>query len=265
MRHLIALIIFVSPVVCAQQFQKVNETVLVADAFLGVDSYKNLYYVKDAVITKTGKDGTYTFNDFQMGRVTSVDIINPLKLVVFYEDMNTVVFLDNKLSEIERINFNNLPEFINISVATNAGNNKLWIFNIDTQQLELFDYRANRKTTVSQPFSGKLISTASNFNYCYTLTERKLRIFNIYGSLISEMDSNGYEQIVQQNEILMALKNNTLYYITDPSEKEKMEFLKPIPIPLPENNIKDLQLTQDFLYIYDGKTIHTFSLTQPKQ
>ncbi|QNJ97916.1 hypothetical protein [Constantimarinum furrinae] len=265
MRQILILFIMVSQGVAAQQFQKVAETPFVADTFVGIDSYKNLYFVKDAAINKTGEDGTFTFNDFQLGRITSVDIINPLKLVVFYEDTNTVVFLDNRLSEIERISFNNLPEFINISAATNAGNNKLWIFNIDTQQLELFNYRTNRKTTVSQPFSGKLLSVASNFNYCYALTDRKLRIFNIYGSLISEMDSNHFEKVVQQNEKLIALKENTLFFVTDPSEKGAESSQRPIKIPLSENSIKDLQLTQDFLYIYDGKTIHTFSLTQPKQ
>src|SRR5690606_40664419 len=87
------------------------------------------------VINKQGPDGNFLFNDLQLGRITSVDIINPLKVVVFFQDTNTVVLLDNKLSEIQRINFNNLPQFLNVSTDTNAGNNSLCLFNVDTQQL----------------------------------------------------------------------------------------------------------------------------------
>ena len=125
----------------------------------------------------------FLFNALQLGRISSVDIINPLKIVVFFQDTNTVVFLDNKLSEIQRLNFNNLPSFMNVSTASNAGNNSLWVFNVDTQQLELYNYSSNLKITVSQPYPGKLISQASNFNYCFTLTENKVRAFNIYGSI----------------------------------------------------------------------------------
>lgn len=242
----------------AQTFSEVTKVPLEADAFIGVDPYKNTYYTKDFVLHKEGPDGAFVFNDLQLGTITSVDIINPLKLVVFYEDTNTVVLLDNKLSEMERIRFNNLPEFINVRTATNAGNNRLWIFNIDTQQLELYNYRDNRKTTVSQPFKGKLISQASNFNYCFTLTEFKFRTFNIYGSLLSEKENDGFTKVVQHNETRIALKENQLYYITE-------DAIAPLKLPVSENTIKELQLTLDFLYIYDGKTLHTFSITHPKK
>lgn len=52
-------------------------------------------------------------------------------MVVFYVEMNIVVFLDNWLNEKECINFNDLLVFLNISVVINVGNNKFWVFNID--------------------------------------------------------------------------------------------------------------------------------------
>ena len=85
-----------------------------------------------------------------------------------------------------------------------------------------------------------------------------MRTFNIYGSLLSKMDGQQFERIVQQEEKVVALKNNELYLIAENS-------VQPLKSPLPENTIKDLQLTQDFLYIYDSKFLYTFSLTQPKK
>jgi hypothetical protein len=90
------------------------------------------------------------------------------------------------------------------------------------------------------------------------LTETKIRTYNIYGSILSEIDINGLNKIVQQNEKLLAVGENQLLFISENT-------IKPLNIPIPENTIKDLQLTQDFLYIYDGNFLHTFSITQPKK
>lgn len=250
--------ILLTQILLGQELKPIESKPLKADVFIGIDSYKNQYYIKSNVLHKQGPDGSYMFNDYQLGRISTVDIINPLKVVLFYEDLNTVVFVDNKLTEIERINFNNLPDFLNISTATNAGNNRLWIFNVDTQQLELYNYRSQRRSIVSQPVARKLLSQASNFNYCFLLTEKKLRTFNVYGSLLSELDAEGFNKIIQQNENVIAMKGNELFYISENT-------IKPIKIPIPENTPKDLQLTQDLLYIYDGINILTYRLTQPKQ
>ncbi len=249
----------------AQSLTPVSKIPFVADRFVGLDNYKNTYFIKNRVLHKQGPDGNFIFNDLQLGRITSVDIINPLKIVMFFQDTNTVVLLDNKLNEIERINFNNLPQFLNVSTATNAGNNSLWLFNVDTQQLELYNYGSKLQTVVSQPFPGKLISQASNFNYCFTLTEKKMRAFNIYGSILNETASEGYEKIIQQNENLVALKENGLYYIPDFAMKDETISHETTKLPLTEITIKDLQLTNDFLYIYDGENLHTFTLTIPTQ
>lgn len=126
MKSILLLFLFISFHLNAQVFELVSSAEFNATSFVGVDSYKNVYSIKDMVLYKKGPDGSFSFNDFQLGNLSSVDIINPLKIVLFYEDTNTVLLLDNRLNLIERITFNNLVEFINISNATNAGNSKLW-------------------------------------------------------------------------------------------------------------------------------------------
>ena len=265
MKHFFLLFLLFCQFGIAQSLAPVSKVPLAADRFIGLDNYKNTYFIKDRVLHKKGPDGNFRFNDLQLGRLTSVDIINPLKVVAFFQDTNTVILLDNKLNEIQRINFNNLPQFLNVSTASNAGSNSLWLFNVDTQQLELYNYGSNLQTVVSQPFPGKLISQASNFNYCFTLTEKNLRAFNIYGSILNETASEGYEKIVQQNENLVALKENSLYYIPDFAKRNDAISHETVKLSLPEIKIKDLQLTNDFLYIYDGKNLLTFTLTLPKK
>ncbi len=256
MRTIILLLLF-SCATNAQLLKRGATRSLEVDRFVGVDSYQHLYYINDGVLHKDGDLGKFVFRDLQLGPITTVDIINPLNIVVFYADVNTVVFLDNRLSEKERINFNNLPSFLNISAATNAGNNRLWIFNTDTQQLQLYDYRSRRATIFSQPYEGKLLTQASDFNRCLLLTENYLWQVNIYGSLLSEKKLEGFDTVVRNGKNIIGLKENQLYLI-------KEETITPLEINLNENHIKDLQLTQEFLYIYDGKILSTYKLTQPK-
>lgn len=264
LRHIFLLLLF-TQLGFAQTVTFKDSVPMIMDRFIGVDSYKNTYFIKDRVLHKQGDEGSFLYNALQLGRIASVDIINPLKVAVFFQDTNTVVLLDNKLSEIERISFNELANFMNAGSATTAGSNSLWIFNIDSQQLELYNYKTRAQTTVSHPFPGRIRSQASNFNYCFLLTDRKLRAFNVYGSFLNEIPSDGYERIVQQNENLIVQKENTLYYIKDFAKHKTKTTEEPLLLEIPEMTIKDLQLTEDFLYIYDGKNLHTFTLTLPKK
>ena len=252
------LIILLLPILAwSQELSLVEQTELDADVFIGINTFDEVFYIKDQVLYKESKTNLINFKDFQLGQIYSVDIVNPMNIAVYYQDFNTIVLLDNRLTEIERVNFNELSEFINTSTATLAANNSLWVFNIDSQQLESYNYRSNNKVLVSQPINGDVLSQASNYNYCFVLTEEKIRSYNIYGSLIAEINNEGFQKIVQLNENLIAIKDNELYYI----DKRTKEISK---IKSPEINIKDLQLTQDFLYIYDGKQVHKFRLTLPK-
>ena len=142
--------------VWSQELSFVEKTDLEADTFIGIDSYNDMFYIKDQVLYKKTAVSLFNFKDFQLGTIQSVDIINPMTIAVYYSDFNTVVLLDNKLTEIERINFNDLTDFINTSNATLAANNSLWIFNIDQQQLELYNYRSQNKVLVSLPIQGGL-------------------------------------------------------------------------------------------------------------
>ncbi|PQB05053.1 hypothetical protein [Aureitalea marina] len=241
----------------AQQLKLEGSETLKADRFLGYDTYGNLFYELESVIHKTGPLGEFVFRDYGLGPIHSVDIINPLNVLVFYQDANTVVFLDNRLNEIERINLGTQALAINVDAATNTGNNRLWVFNVDTQQLETYNYRNQRQTIVSQPTAGEVLGMSSDFNYCYLLMEDGLHAFNVYGSALWSIPTQGMNQVVHQKRNVILASEEQIYLLN----REQPELIQ---LEVPEIRLKDLQLTQEFLYIYDGDTIYRFTLTQPK-
>ncbi|WP_121667612.1 hypothetical protein [Mesonia aquimarina] len=229
------------------------------ERFIGVDKFDNYYFIDKNIFFKveSGTQKMYQFSDIQLGKLTSVDLLNPLKITLFYRDLNTVVILDNRLNEIKRINFNTIAEFRNVGFATTANDRSLWIFNLDLQQLELFDYNRNVQLSKTQPIAQEVLQQKSNFNFCWLLTEKNLQQFNSYGSLINDFPKNGISAIVQDNKVLISLNNNQLSVLTQNTNSFK-------PISISEIEVKDFYLANENLYIYNGKYVFHYVLNLPK-
>ena len=255
MRPLLYLLLFTTLSLPAQELVEVDSKPLDADRFLGYDAYGNLFYLKNMALYKTGPLGDFFFQDFSLGPVESVDIINPLNVVVFYRDTQAVVFLDNRLNEIERIELSAQSATLNVDAVTNTGNNRLWVFNVDTQQVETYNYRNQRQTVVSQPTTGELRSVSSDFNYYYLLMDNGLHAFNVYGSALWRRPFEGYDRVLHQGKRLLLTRGNELF-LTD------SEGSSPKAISMAEIPVSDLQLSKDFLYIYDGESVRQFTLNQ---
>src|SRR5699024_3745943 len=101
---------------------------------------------------------------------------------LFYRNANTAVLLDDKLTEITRVDFNRVKHFRTVGFATKANKYGLWIFNEDSQELELFDYKSKSIRVKTQPVAEKVLQQRSDFNYCWLLTEHALISYNSYSS-----------------------------------------------------------------------------------
>ena len=230
----------------------------IRDRFIGYDSYDSLYTLTDLVLSKENASVVYKFTDFQLGNITSVDIINPFNVVVFYADTNTAILLDNKLSLIEQINFNLLEDVANISWVSNAGGNKLWLFNADSQQLELYNYRSNTKNSISLPIAEILTDQTSDFNYNYILTPTSIKVYTVFGGIIKNVPFQGGEKIITHKGRVLVVKDNMIYEMIEDS-------LKLLSIKTTQISIQDLQVFEDFLYIYDRKNVHSFVVQKPNK
>lgn len=248
--------LFLSVSIFAQQevtLTLIKKTPLTANLVAKADNFDQLYYTKNSRLIKQVKNIKTTYSNIQLGEMTSVDAYNPLKINVFYKDFNTAVILDNRLAEITRIDFNTLPIFRNITHLTTGNDNTVWLFNQDTQQLEVYDYKTNLTRFVTLPIQGEVINLVSNYNFCWALTKNYIYTYSYFGSLISKIENDGYTNISENNENLILLKNNTLFLRV----KNETEFK---PLILPELLIKQFFVTNETLYIYDDEYLHQYQL-----
>ncbi|MFD0862788.1 hypothetical protein ACFQ1M_11280 [Sungkyunkwania multivorans] len=231
---------------------------LKADRFVGIDSFGALYYITNNVLFKKTDKKTYNYNNFQLGKIFSVDLLNPLEITVFYQDFNTVVQLDNTLNEVKKIDFNTIRNFRNVQYARTGIDKQFWIFNLDNHQLELFDYQTEKVQTLNQPIKEDVIAMTSNYNFCWLLTKSKVYQFNFYGSLLTTLPNEGYIEIEQHNGNLLLQKDNELWYWQKNTSQPKKAHII-------EKPFLQLHHSDGFVYIYRPNFIEKLPLNSAKK
>ncbi|MDC1492792.1 hypothetical protein N8383_00700 [Flavobacteriaceae bacterium] len=213
---------------------------------IGIDNFNNIYSLKKNELTKSSDDKNYYYRNNIYSSITSIDVKNSLKIKLFYEDFNTLVVLDSKLSEISKINFNIVNPDKIISKFSTSNDNNIWVYNELNSKIELYNYVNNKFKVVNSEISGEVISLVSNYKFCWVLTDSHIFKFNYFGSLISKNAVNNIEQIENFNDMLIFKRDNDLfYYDQDMSTENKLN--------LENLLIKDFFVINQSLYIYDSE------------
>lgn len=239
------------------QIEQVFKMSFSDEKFIGIDKYNHLYSLNKNILFKKRENKTDQFSALGLGEITSVDILNPLKIVVFYSEINTVVLLDDRLNEIQRINFNELSELKIVDFVGNAGKNNLWIFNSLTKELEIFDYKKKKSIAHTQPVMQEILQLQSNFNYCWLLTSNGLLSYNSYGSFVDEWFEENIADFRFYNNYFIYQKEKTLY-VFDIRNKTSHS------LELPKIDIRNFYTHNENIYIYDGEFLHHYTFNFSK-
>ena len=254
MKKFIYIFLFLTSTVFSQEFFEttfVKKTELRANKLVSIDNFGITYFIDNDVFQKKDATKTITYNNLQLGHLETANAFNPLKINLFYKDFNTVIILDNRLAEIFKIDFNTLQNYKNITHVSTGFDNTLWVFNQDTQQLELFDYKTKTTRVKTLPVQSQVLDLKSNYNSCWLLTKNYLYLYSYFGSLLTKIKNDGYTDISESNENIILKKEESLFYL-----RKNTESL--IPISIPNLLINQFFVTNETLYIYDDESLHEF-------
>ena len=136
-----------------------------AETFIGVDKFGFSYLISNNTLIKIKDQKTTEYKNVPLGKITRVDIENPLLIVLFYESFNTAVLLDNQLNEIRQIKFSDINNNVIVPHAVGlASQNRLWIFDSMTQQIGLYDYARNSYQSVTTPLTESISWYQTDYN-----------------------------------------------------------------------------------------------------
>lgn len=226
---------------------------LKANRFLGINMYEELFYIQKGVLFKETKAEKFSYQNNLYGRLHNVDLLNSLQVTLFYKDFNTIIQLDRWLGELNKIDFTQTAIFSSITHVSTASNRRFWVFNGDTQQLQVYNPQQKIIEASTRPIQEERIDFYSNFNYCWILTASKLLQYNIYGNLLNSYDLENYDGFVCFKEQFILRKDNQLYFLSEYEKSPKL-------LKLPKLSIKDFSVTNESLYIYNGKELSSFKI-----
>lgn len=232
---------------------------LVADAFVGYDNFGFAYFIKNNVFCKKKGELVLEYKNLSLGKIARVDLHNPLQIVLFYENFNTAVLVDNQLNETHRINFSEyLTTPIVASAVGMASANRLWIFNSLSQKIGLYDYLKKDYREITVPFAGKVTAYESDFNFFHWTDDNGHRFAtDVYGKVSSYGPTAGFDQfaLINNNWLLYA-KDGQLYAQMTNSDKIYL-------IGTAEKTFKSFHCQAQNLAIFTAQGITNYKITLP--
>jgi hypothetical protein len=244
--------------------QKEIETKLIdslevkADTYIGRDNLKNDYFSFKNVIKKRNSSQEYEYQNLSLGKIKGICITNPLQIVVFYEDFNSLVLLDNQLNETQQINANRFETPVKIEAYGLASQNQVWLYDGFLQKISLYNFKTDTNKTISTPISGKIKDYHSDYNYFYWTDESNtLYSISLFGKIknvgvIPEYDDI---QIIDESKIILK-KNNELTFID-----VNMQLVQ--KISLIEKSIDNFFYTNGILTIFTFSQINNYKIELP--
>ncbi|MCW3127990.1 MAG: hypothetical protein JWO03_3648 [Bacteroidetes bacterium] len=125
---------------------------------ISVDNFGNFYAVSGNRITKFDKTGAQLqiYEEVKYGKIGSIDISNPMKIVVYYPDFMQAVLLDKFLAYFTTYNFFDLG-YQNVTAVGSSSDGYLWFYDNLSYTLKKVD-EAGKTQLQSQPVN-QLINT----------------------------------------------------------------------------------------------------------
>ena len=263
MKNIVLFLFLCSQTVCFCQNQKLKTSAIHSEEienkiYLGFDGLGNNYFIKNNVFIKQNDTQKWEYKNVPLGKITSVDYINPLKIVVFYEDFNTIIILDNQLNEIQKLNLFDIDNTIFASKIGMASLNQFWIYNALTQQILLFNYLNNTFKNIGNPIQESIKYTQSDFNNFYWIDENNNWFsIDIFGKVNLLANIPPWENIqIIDNDRLLFSSNNVLYCLNN---KSKVVY----EIEIVEKSFQKFYFKDQILAIFTNQQIKNLKLKLP--
>lgn len=114
--------------------------------YFEVDIYQNIYVVdKNSTLSKLNSTGGFisSYGDGKFGSLTSINVLNPMKIMLFYKESGVILFLDEKLTPISEPFYLFEKNYQHISLASFSFSNQIILFDPIDSKLFLLDFFMN--------------------------------------------------------------------------------------------------------------------------
>lgn len=240
------------------QVEVINTVLLEADTFIGYDKFESIYYIKDNVLFKVKDQTSISYKNVSLGKISKVDLLNPLKIVLFFERFNTMVILDNQLNEILKVNFSEIKNPILTTKIGIASQNQIWAFDEVTQQIYLYDTLNGNLKPVGIPLAERMVFYHTDFNsFEWMDVAKRWYSCSIFGTIKELKIAFDFDCILAANSEIIIYKKDEKIYIYS-KKTEKISALENI-----DKSFKSLTFKNQILSIFTNQGINNYKIITP--
>ncbi|HAM11717.1 MAG TPA: hypothetical protein DCP74_15945, partial [Bacteroidales bacterium] len=201
-----------------QKFVLIKSIPQSQDSNFTTDRLGNAYVYNQSSLKKHTfeSDKPVVFSRKDLNGISFVDASNPLKILVFYKDFSTLLFLDNTLSPSGDPLV--LPD-LNINqpiVVCTSNNNSFWVYNNENSQLICFNNKlqsAFKSANINQLLNFNLqpnfITEQTNFVYLND-PEIGILVFDTYANYVKTVPIKNLKSFQVIGETIFYYENNKL-------------------------------------------------------
>jgi hypothetical protein len=157
-------------------------------SFFDVDPSENVYIVdQSSILTKMDIQGNQksTFNVALYGNLTSISVLNPMKIMLFYKESGIILFLNDDLVPITKP-FQLLDKnYQNITCAVFTGANQIVLYDPFENKVIMLDFNFNeisKNQLTFDPFTPFSLISNSSKGFIFQDSINGLYFFNSFGS-----------------------------------------------------------------------------------
>lgn len=230
--------------------------------FLYSDNLGNAFVQLEDQLTKVNANGKLlnVYSNKNLGRITHVDALNPLKIILFYKEFGRLIFLDNTLTE------NGAPLFLEdhglelTSLTCASYDNGLWLYDPFRFTLYRFNQMFQQTNTVRNlnQLLGKNIQPVfmveADNKLFVSDPEEGIFVFDIFGTYLKKIPVNTPGKFQVINEIIYYPEGGNLL------KSYHLKTLQYGELNLPTGKLFDFQLDRRRLLILDVEGLHSFDI-----
>ena len=230
---------------------------------VAVDNLGNIYLLtaSDAIkkLNAAG-DSVGIFNEVKrFGKLTSIIVSNPLKILLYYKDFSKVVILDRQLSVRSVIDLRKL-NIIQTSAIGLSYDNNIWLFDEYENKLKrisedgtILMQTDDFRNIFSSAFIPLQIIDENEFVYLYDAASGVL-VFDHYGTYKKKIPITGWRNIAVANTYILGTEGSSIHYYNTSTLLQRS---KDLPLNSVDGFNYYIRSNKIFAWSKDGLRIYT--------
>ena len=206
---------------------------------VAMDNFDNLYIISTTgQIKKLNADGDSVgvYNQTKnYGKLYTIDVSNPLKILLFYKDFSSIVILDRFLANQSSIDLKRYS-ILNPSAIGSSYDNDIWVYDDYDNKLKKIDEQGNKlletadfRSVFNQQISPHKIFSNNNLVYLAD-SANGVFVFDNYGSFKKKIPVTSWQTIAIANNNIISTNNETISVFNSSTQlqsQRKIPFFKP--------------------------------------